>query len=178
MTSEEKQQKLSIVMKTVILHAIIGHETAMYSHCNAVACHFLKGLTNQWAFGLMLSKLSVEFFNTVGKEIILGEGKLGVFTQLFDKMHAESGHSYNCLLHFAFHSCFNIHGNLDREKFDISSAKNYEQSIVAQLEPVLDIFDAAKHFSHVCTGIDIKTCDPNKPLFTMDEPKIVYAERK
>ena len=87
----------------------------------------------------------------------------------FDAMCKIKNHSVICLLHIIMAFIQKVHFSLDRTKLDISSYENYMKSVSSQLDPIVEetLNSLIKSISHQCNGIDIKTCDPNIPLFVM-----------
>lgn len=85
----------------------------------------------------------------------------------FDAMCKISNHSVICLLNIIMVFIMEIHSSLDRSKLNISSYELYIKSVMSQLNSKYEesLLTLGKSLSHSCNGIDIKTCDPNKPLF-------------
>lgn len=156
-------QNLATLICNFIESTAIGHERAIYRlfSIKAVPLQVLQEST----FDSLHLKQSIGYFNNAYRSLILRDDPY--IAAHFDAMHKVSGHSYICLLNIVFATYLATHRAVDRSSLNLSSLEALTESLKTRLQPLLVALknDLEKSFSHQCHGIDIKTCNPNEPMF-------------
>lgn len=72
-----------------------------------------------------------------------------------------------CLLNIVMSVTVSAHETIDRSTLDTQSLETLTESAEAQMERISETWIPAlvRMLSHKCTGIDIRKCDPNEPIF-------------
>lgn len=112
---------------------------------------------------IMLYSIKVDYYNGVYKSLILDDSEY--VTNIFNAMTCD--HSKVCLLQQLIRVDLMIHESLIRNKDKAASYELWMESIRHQLQrskPII-VKQLQELLSHECKGIDIKTCNPNNPLF-------------
>ena len=153
--------KLAELILDFTVKTITGFESALYkTMCELVRTNQVKQIE---------LKFCVRYFNLAYKSLITNEDPY--FVSKFEEMHNELAHSYICLLNIIFTFTLSLIDLIDRTKLDDSTYSNYMSSIETQIKQ-FEIFTPEhleKFLSHRCDGIDIKTCNPNEPMFYIKE---------
>ena len=165
MTDESaKSAQLAEMICAFITSTAVGHERGMYRAITAgmASVTILKQAN---AFNALFGGATLNYFNLAYKGLILKNDPYIV--NRFGAMHNVSGHSYICLLNMVCAAYLKVHRAVDRTKLDISSLESYQHSVEEQLKPLLAELCKTMQTTlrHKCDGIDIATCDPNKPMF-------------
>lgn len=110
-------------------------------------------------------KVCVEYFNSAYKSLILEDDPYIV--EKFSQMHREHSHSYICLLNIIFNIATRVIEHIERKNLNTNSYSDYMESISREIKnlPFMSPLQLEQFVTHKCTGIDIKTCNPNEPMF-------------
>lgn len=113
---------------------------------------------------ILIKNVTLFYLNDAYKSLILKSDSY--ILDKFNAMCKINNHSEICLLNIIALTIINIHVNLDRSKFNITSYDTYMKSVGDQLDveftSVLNTLENS--ISHTYTGIDISTCNPNEPM--------------
>ena len=116
--------------------------------------------------------VTIDYFNAVYKALILrdGDGDTEALA-CFDRMHNTANHSHICLLNIAVAMCMHMRSIIDYSVANYDSEKEYLLSIALQLMQLIKAAhdNLRDHFMHNCCGTDIRTCDPNQPMFAIKQ---------
>jgi len=154
---------------------ISGHESAFYKAITAKMLGIdLSALKNAQLIECLITPAMTNYMNNAYVSLIKNND--AYIKEYFDRMQGICGHSCICLLNIICFTGLGVHMSLDRTNLDTSSYNNYMKTMTDQLEFAIEKTKEALtlSISHVCKGIDIKTCDPNVPLFSTK--KIVYPK--
>lgn len=157
----QKTMQLANLILDFTKNSIMGTESGLYKT--------LKQLVRSPIIKNVQMNFLVEYFNGAYRAIILNGDQY--FVSKFSEMHNILDHSYICLLNITFAICIQLVEIINRDELDISSYDNYMESLAIQITNN-EIFKpevVAQFLSHTCQGIDIKTCDPNEPMFYAKE---------
>lgn len=159
-----KNVRLAEMICAFIEITAIGHERGMYRALSA-GMGPLAIVKQANAFNVLFGGATVNYFNLAYKGLILKND--AYIIKCFGEMHSVSGHSYICLLNIVCSGYLKIHRAVDRTKLDVSTLERFQSSVEEQLAPLLAEFSKTLQttLSHKCDGMDISTCDPNKPMF-------------
>lgn len=145
---------------------IIGHESAFYK-VFAIKEKSPAILTSIQITGLIASA-TVTYLNNIYVSLITQNDPTTI-TEKFESMCKINNHSAICLLNIICTMITNLHLNFDREKLDTKTYDTYMMTVKKQLEntfaSTIEILN--KSISHQCGGIDIRTCDPTKLMFSI-----------
>jgi hypothetical protein len=149
--------KLAQLMVDFTESTILGVESGMYKTIK----HLLKeNNIKQIQYGFC-----VEYYNSAYRSLILNNDTY--FVEKFTEMHQELSHSYICLLNIIFTISLRLIDSIDRNKLDDSTYDKYIKSVQKEIKKAE--FFKVEYFepllSHTCSGTDIKTCNPDEPLF-------------
>jgi hypothetical protein len=157
------EHQLSKLMAEFIVNTIYGYESGLYRGIVLKSENI--ELTKQDSFKTWFIEFNVNYFNRAYSSLIKHDDKY--ITDNFEKMHTIMNHSYICLLNILFKMTVNIISEFDRSDLDVTSYDNYMKSVISQLTFFKEIIEKnlPAMLSHTCKGIDIKTCNPDEPLF-------------
>lgn len=158
--------RIASLMCKFVTQTIIGHERGMYRFF-ATTRQPMDRLRVPNTFRTLFGDAAVSYFNGAYKSLILRDDKY--IQASFDEMHNVCGHSYVCLLNIVFKAYMTMHSQIDRTKLDTVSLASYQKSVETMIVPLAERFltFCATMMNHKCSGIDISTCDPDKPLFEL-----------
>lgn len=158
------EKTLGHIICQFIGSTIVGTERALF-RTNIDLLRSDKTAQNAVSVGLAL------YFNDAYVSLIKRNDKY--IEEQFDAMHKINGHSYICLLNIVFFSTVDILKQVKHENLNFSSLDNFTKSLQNQLFPLLveKKVNMESLFQHTCAGIDIKTCDPEKPMFHVSTTK-------
>lgn len=158
-------EKLAQLMTDFICNTVHGYESGLYKGISSHQDNFAK--FGDHAFTIYLINFNVHYFNTAYSSLIKNDDP--GLTEKFDEMQEVLNHSYICLLNILFRLTTEILTSYTRTKLNTSSYKSYMDNIESILEErrVALMIELPKCLSHECTGLDIKTCNPDEPLFYM-----------
>ena len=143
---------------------LLGQESALYKSCET-SLRQPRSILKSRVVLVILQHTLVDYLNACYKSLILNDDEY--ITKQFDAMTLSHGHSAVCLLNILASMIFNTANTFDRSLLDISSYESYMKAASDQLS-VIRLTHAPtlqRSLSHTCSGMDIKSCDPNKPLF-------------
>lgn len=156
------------IMCDFMTATITGHESAFYKAITAKMLGVdLSALKNAQLTQCLIAPAMMNYMN--GAYVSLIKNNDEYINDYFSRMQGVCGHSCICLLNIIFFTGLSIHMSLDRTNLDISSYDNYMKTVTNQLAITIEKTKEIllESISHVCNGIDIKTCDPNVPLFSI-----------
>lgn len=157
MSIQDHTHKLAELMLDFAFNTIRGFESGLYRRMkDEVQNDFVK---------LMQINVCVKYFNNAYSSLILEDDPYII--EKFGEMHSELSHSYICLLNIVFALTTGLIQQLDRSKLNPLSYSDYMKSVEIQIKSC-DIYTPShleQFLSHKCEGMDIKTCDPNEPMF-------------
>lgn len=169
---DESSKNIVGVINEFVFNTIMGHESGFYKMTMMGKMLTKEDLKKDEKMHGMIAFAIVSYLNDAYRSLILKNDPY--FLEHFNNMAKHKNHSMICLLNIVFVVLQTIHMNFDRSKLDITSLESYKASVMSQLiqrktEITPKLIDM---MSHECKGIDIKTCDPNEPMFhlgTKDE---------
>jgi hypothetical protein len=158
-----KTNALAKLLCDFCFETITGHESGFYK-LNQIKKLPVANIVGDEMI-ILIKNVTLFYLNDAYKSLILKSDPY--ILAKFDAMCKINNHSEICLLNIIALTIINIHADLDRSQFDITSYDTYMKSVRDQLafrfESVLNVL--TNSISHTCTGIDISTCDPNEPMF-------------
>ena len=165
----DKKLELVVLIKAFCFGIIKGHEYWLYkSFSNKLFGNEfgLDTLQNEHVFS-MIAEITVDYFNTIYVSLIKRDDPYII--NRFDEMCKINNHSAICLLNIMFTIVINLHGDFNRQNFNIGSYELYMKSIDAELNSKIQtLFDKLMaSISHNCKGMDILKCDPNISMFSV-----------
>jgi hypothetical protein len=152
--------ELFCFVRSFIKDIIGGFESGFYKFGNQIDLS-KDMLTNNNPKKIM-PMLICTHLNECYKSIIL---KNNPRANKFMEMRLMCGYSEICLLNLIATLAIDTCGLMDRSNFDIPSYDLYMKSVDDAIENVLNMIKFDAQLNHVCNGIDISVCDPNKPMF-------------
>ena len=108
----------------------------------------------------------VDYFNILYKSLILEDDKYVV--EKFTKMQSFDNHSCICLLNILFYASIMTCSKIQESNLELNNGYEvYIDSCTKEIRKTTKEIKESldKSISHKCTGIDIKTCDPNVEMF-------------
>jgi len=89
------------------------------------------------------------------------------FVEQFGAMHDLMNHSYICLLNITFNLAMDLKKSIMRSELCLDSLEGYSNAVLFQLDAQKKQFikKLVGSLSHRCSGMDIRLCDPLKPMF-------------
>jgi len=168
-------EQVAAIVTEFLFKTIVGHERGLYRALRMQGKD-LSNLRDKTAF-LYFAGTTASYFNGAYKSLILRDDVY--IMEWFDRMHNVSQHSYICLLNIVCKMCLDIHGAVDRSALDVSSLEAYQHSVETALKPLLvDAYtNLATRLNHQCAGMDIRTCDPNTPMFHIGDATVVLQDK-
>ena len=152
---------LSTLIRKFCFNTIRGHESGLYKSA------LYRDIMQTDMAVIILAHITIEYLNGCYKSLILRNDKYVI--DVFDDMQKIDNHSVICLLHIILETIKMVHFRFDRNKLDMTNYDCYMISVDKELTDKIKIVDKLEEIlSHKCNGIDIKTCDPTKPLFSCD----------
>lgn len=125
--------------------------------------------------GFLFKKMAfvtIDYFNAAYKALILrnGDGDAEALA-CFDHIHGTSNHSYICLLNVAVAMSMRMRSMIDYAMANYDSEEDYLLSIASQLTPLIKAVhdNLFVNFMHNCCGTDIRTCNPDEPMFAIKQ---------
>ena len=152
-----KMKELSVYIKEFCVNTILGSESGFFKTFGKFA--------KEPQATFILSEYIAKYHNMAYKALILETDKY--FLEEYGRMHEISGHSYICLLNITLNICAIIEQSIDREKLCIENYEQYMDSIKSQVEVITGKMNLDKFLSHKCTGIDIKSCNPDEDFVVL-----------
>jgi hypothetical protein len=149
--------KLSNLILDFVKNTILGIESGMYKTMRLEIKDTL--------IKIIQINFLVEYFNKAYSALILNTDQY--FVQKFKEMHEELNHSYICLLNITFNFTIQLVQQINRDNLNVNTYELFMKSLEDEIIQH-NIFQPSMiepFISHTCTGIDIKTCNPNEPLF-------------
>lgn len=144
------------------VNTIIGMESGFYKVCidrTLLQTHALQSTINGFI---------IDYLNGTYRSLILRDDAYIVET--FDKM-TPFNHSMVCILNIIAFVLKYVIENLHRNLLNIKSYDLYMTSIKQQLYILANLCRYKMNLSHQCHGIDIKTCNPDEPMFSSTPKK-------
>lgn len=148
---------------------IMGHESGMFKS------FYHRGTAiDDNTYKMIIQISAANYLNSVYKSLILKDSEY--ITTIFDRITAISNHSKICLLNIILPIVIAMHLKIERSEQQFGNNDQFHvyynkhmNSVARQLDQIEnDIIESlSRTLSHECHGIDISTCDPNKPLFTI-----------
>ena len=160
----DKATDLIKVMDEFIVNTIYGHESGFYK-----AFFMNRDILKMDNMRNMIDIASANYLNQAFRALIKDDDEY--FVKYFHKMNSFMNHSYICLLNITYVFLTMIHNKLDRTTFDTTDYQKYMESVVKERDKVISMVksDIVKSISHVCTGEDIKKCNPDEDLFVIQK---------
>ena len=160
--SHPKMEELATFIKQYCSNTILGAESGFFKTLGPFA--------KEPQATFILTEYIGKYHNMAYKALILDTDKY--FVEQYGKMNEISGHSYICLLNITLNICAILEQGVDRKKLDITSYDKYMESLTSQIELMLSKMNLAKFLSHKCTGVDIKSCNPNEDFIVLKRTKV------
>lgn len=165
-----QQKKIDLVNLIVeqVYDIITGHESAFYkSILQGGELITFDKLRNSKEVIPLIAFGASNYCNKLYKSLIIEDDPRTV--NHFNEMTSILDHSCVCLLHLLFTVIMYVHTETPRSDLVIDSYDEYMRSVTDQIKIQLERFRNSIHnsISHKCEGADIKTCDPNIPLFNL-----------
>jgi len=113
----------------------------------------------------LISGMVIDYLNKVYRSIILRD--IPYICEVFDAMTSHS-HSFVCILNIIAHVVQIFYATMNRARITNASSGSYAEymsEVYLQLLLVKTELTKTLKLDHKCSGIDIMTLDPNKPLF-------------
>ena len=110
-------------------------------------------------------RFAISYLNDCYKSLILGDDPY--VTNQFVLLTA-SNHSPVCILHICMFIISKAILSIERSMLNVSDYNAYMTSVAALYRPYLDSVNYDEFFEHICRGPDIRSCNPNVPLFRID----------
>jgi hypothetical protein len=155
----EKIIELVFYIKQITYNTILGTESAMYKKLKE---HVKSPMMNSFVIQNIC-----KYHNYAYKSLILDSDKY-IFDE-FGRMNEISGHSYICLLNITLNLCLLVEEKLDRNLLDDSTYDNYMNVVRNYVKEILKVMNLEKFISHKCTGIDIKSCNPDEDFVVIKQ---------
>lgn len=105
----------------------------------------------------------IDYLNRTYRSLIVDDDVY--ITDVFEKMKPYN-HSFVCILNIIAQLIKVLVEKMHRPLLQTGSYESYMTSVEQQLHILAYIFRSNMNLSHKCTGIDIRTCDPDKPMFS------------
>jgi hypothetical protein len=156
--------RLATLVHEFCFNTICGHESGFYKFfvMKDLDLDALKGDMSN-----MIKFTTANYLNSAYKSLIKKDDEYII--EKFGEMMQINNHSAICLLNIISAVILDVHIDLDRKLLNTKSYQLYMGSLQQQLttksQHILDIL--VKNLSHSCTGTDISTCDPDKPMFVL-----------
>ena len=175
-TSSKTMDSKTITAKNIMyfcIETICGHESGLFKLASANQIPLqLKTLTTTTDRGKILLKnfimmATTSYLNKCYRSLILKDDPH--VTEKFHGMSQPLGHSEICLLNILAQLIITIHSTVNRKDFDVSSYENYMKVFNERITANVSISLIHKLISHECTGVDILSCDPDEPLFSLKD---------
>ncbi len=152
-----KMEELSNLIKEYCSKTILGAESGFFKTLGPFA--------KEPQATFILTEYIGKYHNMAYKSLILDTDKY--FVENYSKMNEISGHSYICLLNITLNICAILEQGVDRTKLDVSNYEKFIGSVENQINSMLGKMNLAKFLSHKCSGVDIKSCNPNEDFVVM-----------
>lgn len=161
-------QKLSYAFTFFVFNTLKGFESGLFKGItlNLMKSLSLEDLRTPKAL-FVLVEFATHYMNQCYVALIRRDDDYIV--SRFDAMTKPFGHSEICLLNLVMFWVKNIFMTLDRSKLKVDgSVEEYLRSYDKAFQPFLTamIVMLGQTLNHQCQGIDIRTCDPNQPMFS------------
>jgi hypothetical protein len=158
---------LSSLILGFVFDTCLGQERGVYKaiHGGAFSGLSVDDLKKEEPIGSILTGATADYMNGCYKSLITLDDKYIV--SKFKEMTDECGHSEICLLNIIAQCIFLVYGTIIRDSLNTSSLEKYSESWEKQYRAISVGLSASMsgNLSHECKGIDIKSCNPDEPMF-------------
>ena len=159
-------EKLASLIVSFVHSTCLGQERRLYRTIRAKMFEGLKvDDMKKDSFSPTLTGATADYMNGCYKSLIVGDDEY--VTSKFKEMTDTCGHSEICLLNIVTQCILMVYDTIVRDMLDVSSLEAYENSWERQFSVISRVLSGplSKTLSHECNGIDIKTCNPDEPMF-------------
>lgn len=163
----DKIAELTNLMCNFMQCTIYGHESGFYKTAITNNNNYvtLQTLKNDNVSKNLITFATMNYLNKIYKSLILEDDPFVIET--FGAMQKCLHHSYICLLNLLCVAIVKAHNNIKRTELETCCYQKYMDCVENQLNKIMPKirYLLTRRISHECKGIDIKTCNPNEPLF-------------
>lgn len=153
-----------------VQNTISGHESGFYKMTKMAnipehAKITITMLKDSDRMRVLIVSATANYLNAAYRSLILEDDEY--ILKEFNGMAKHMNHSKICLLNLVFFVLRNVHLEFDRNNLDTSTYDKYMEGVKEQIGTKLAMIRMVliTKVSHNCSGMDIKTCDPNEPMF-------------
>lgn len=168
--AQESILELSLKIQDFIRKTLLGQESAIYKLSSnenfnifSEGMNVLKNKLNDDQIKIIFYSFIENYLNQCYRSLILKDDQY--VCSSFGSMKKCCNHSEVCLLNIIAFYLSEVMQKMDRKLLDISSYDSYMSSADQIISKMLKELNLETKLNHICTGIDISKCDPNKPMF-------------